>query len=154
MADTSHIREIRDQVDRVMASRYDDIYERTRSCVASALAIDTAKIAPTSSLIGDLGAESLDLLDLVFRLETEFKIKIPQGGIMMVAREGLEDHFEDRGLLSDAALERLRLLMPEAPADRLVTGLRGNDVPGLFTTETFARIVAWRLSATTPSSAH
>ena len=99
-----------------------------------------------TSLIDELGAESIDFLDLVFRLEQEFDVKIPRDGLLTAARDGLGTGFDDKGVLSGAALERLRLLMPEVPPDRITPGLRTHQVPGLFTPETFVRLVAWRLS--------
>lgn len=114
--------------------------------MAEVLAIDAAKITPGASLIDDLGAESLDFLDLVFRLETEYRVKIPRDGILLTAREGLASGFDQSGVLSNDALERLRLLMPEVPPERLAPGLRSHQIPNLFTTETFVRLVAWRLA--------
>jgi acyl carrier protein len=148
MADTSDIRQIRDRIDQVLATRHDDLYAKVRTAVADVLAIDPAKIVPGASLIDDLGAESLDFLDLVFRLETEYGVKIPRDGILLTAREGVTGGFDDGGVLSDDALERLRLLMPEVPPERLAPGLRTHQIPNLFTTETFVRLVAWRLAET------
>lgn len=146
MTDTSEIRQVRDRVDHVLATRHDELYVKVRTCVADVLALDAAKIVPGASLIDDLGAESLDFLDLVFRLETEYGVKIPRDGILLTAREGLAAGFDHSGVLSNDALERLRLLMPEVPPERFAPGLRTHQVPNLFTTETFVRLVAWRLA--------
>jgi len=146
MADTSEIRQIRDRIDRVLAARHDELYGKVRKSVADVLAIDPSKIVPSASLIEDLGAESLDFLDLVFRLETEYGVKIPRDGILLTARDGLATGFDESGVLSDDALERLRLLMPEVPPERFAPGLRTHQIPNLFTTETFVRLVAWRLA--------
>jgi acyl carrier protein len=146
MADTSQIQEIRRRIDGLLATRHRELSDKVRACIADVLAVDIAKVAPGASLIEDLGAESLDFLDLVFRLETEFAVKIPRDGIMLTAREGLADNFDQAGVLSNEALERLRLLMPEVPPARLVPGLRTHQIPGLFTSETFVRLVAWRLA--------
>jgi acyl carrier protein len=149
MADTSEIRQIRDRVDQVLATRHDELYAKVKKAVADVLAIDPPKIVPGASLIDDLGAESLDFLDLVFRLETEYGVKIPRDGILLTAREGLSAGFDDSGVLSSEALERLRLLMPEVPSERFTPGLRTHQIPNLFTTETFVRLVAWRLAEVT-----
>jgi acyl carrier protein len=146
MADILEIRQIRDRVDHVLATRHDELYARVRKCISEVLAIDATKIVPGASLIDDLGAESLDFLDLVFRLETEYGVKIPRDGILLTAREGLASEFDKSGVLSNQALERLRLLMPEVPSERLVPGLRTHQIPNLFTTETFVRLVALRLA--------
>ena len=146
MADNTQVHQIRDRVDEVLKTRQDQIFSTVRACVADVLAIDPSKVTPDASLIADLGAESLDFLDLVFRLETEYGVKIPRDGIRLAAQDGLADGFEKAGVLTDDALERMRILMPEIPASKLASGLRTHQIPELFTTETFVRLVAWRLA--------
>jgi acyl carrier protein len=146
MTDNSQVQQIRDRIDQVLVGRHEELYEKVRRCVADALAIDPVKVTPSASLIDDLGAESIDFLDLVFRLEAEYHVKIPRDGIRVVAQDGLADGFEQGGVLTPEALERLRILMPEVPAGRISQGLRPHQIAGLFTAETFVRLVAWRLA--------
>lgn len=146
MSDASEIKRIRERVDRVLATRHDEMFEKVRLLVADVLAVDAAKVTPTASLIDELGAESIDFLDLVFRLESEYHVKIPRDGLLAAARAGLGSAFDEKGVLSPEALERLSLLMPEVAAERIAPGLRSHQVPTLFTAETFVRLVAWRLS--------
>jgi hypothetical protein len=82
----------------------------------------------------------------VFRLETEYGVKIPRDGILLAARDGLAGGFDESGVLSNDALDRLRLLMPEVTPGRIVPGLRSSQISNLFTAETFVRLVAWRLA--------
>ena len=146
MADNTQVHQLRERVDEVLKTRQDQIFATVRACVADVLAIDPAKVTPDASLIADLGAESLDFLDLVFRLETEYGVKIPRDGIRLAAQDGLADGFDQGGVLTEEALERMRILMPEIPASKLASGLRTHQIPELFTTETFVRLVAWRLA--------
>jgi acyl carrier protein len=146
MADNTQVHQLRQRVDDVLKTRQDQIFATVRACVADVLAIDPAKVTPDASLIADLGAESLDFLDLVFRLETEYGVKIPRDGIRLAAQDGLADGFDQGGVLTEDALERMRILMPEIPAAKLASGLRTHQIPELFTTETFVRLVAWRLA--------
>jgi acyl carrier protein len=148
MADNSQVQEVRKRVDNVLATRHDELYKHVLACVADVLAIDPGKIGPNASLIDELGAESLDFLDLLFRLETSFNVKIPRDGIRQIAQDGLADGFENAGVLTPAALERLKILMPEVEASKLAPGLRAHQLPNLFTVETFVRLVAWRLAET------
>src|SRR5204863_1706322 len=148
MTDNSQVQKVREQVDKVLATRRDDLYKHVLASVADVLAIDPGKITAKASLIDDLGAESLDFLDLLFRLETDFKVKIPRDGIRVIAQDGLADGFEQAGVLTPAALERLKILMPEVPQARLATGLKSHQLPNLFTVETFVRLVAWRMAET------
>lgn len=151
MTDNSQVQQIRDRVDRVLTTRHDELYQKVRGSVADVLAIDASRVVPGASLIDDLGAESLDFLDLVFRLETDYGVKIPRDGIRLAAQDGLADGFEQAGVLTPAALERLRILMPEVPAARLASGLRTHQIANLFTTETFVRLLAWRIGETEQS---
>jgi acyl carrier protein len=146
MADNTQVHQLRARVDEVLKTRQDQIFATVRACVADVLAIDPAKVTPDASLIADLGAESLDFLDLVFRLETEYGVKIPRDGIRLAAQDGLAEGFDQGGVLTEEALERMRILMPEIPASKLASGLRTHQIPELFTTETFVRLVAWRLA--------
>jgi acyl carrier protein len=148
MSDTSQVLHIRAIIDKALETRRADIQKSVRACVADVLALDPSKVTSEASLIADLGAESLDFLDLVFRLETEYGVKIPRDGIRLAAQEGLADGFEKAGVLTDEALERMRILMPEVPAAKLATGLRTHQIPELFTMESFVRLVAWRLAET------
>jgi len=141
----SQVIQIRDLVDSVLARRHDEILATVRKYVADVLAIDPAKVTTDASLINDLGAESLDFLDLVFQLETEYGVKIPRDGIRVAAQEGLAEGFEQGDVLTPAALDRLKLLMPEVPPARLAPGLKSHQIASLFTVETFVRLVAWRL---------
>jgi acyl carrier protein len=148
MSDTSQVLHIRQIIDKALETRHADIQKSVRACIADVLALDPSKVTPEASLIADLGAESLDFLDLVFRLETEYGVKIPRDGIRLAAQEGLADGFEKAGVLTDEALERMRILMPEVPAAKLAKGLRTHQIPELFTMESFVRLVAWRLAET------
>jgi acyl carrier protein len=60
-------------------STYDEVFEKVRSTLVDALGVDEDEVTPDASLFKDLGAESIDLLDIVFRLERNFGIKIPRG---------------------------------------------------------------------------
>ena len=146
MTDNSQVQQVRDRVDRLLVTKHDELYQKVRACIADVLAIDPAKVVPDASLIDELGAESLDFLDLVFRLETDYSVKIPRDGIRLVAQDGLAEGFERAGVLTPQALERLRVLMPEVPPARFAPGLRTHQIPNLFTAETFVRLVAWRLA--------
>jgi acyl carrier protein len=148
MSDNTQVHKIREQVDALLKTRHDAIVKTVQTCTADVLAIDAAKVVATASLIDDLGAESLDFLDLVFRLETEYGVKIPRDGIRLAAQDGLADGFDKAGVLTPEALERLIILMPEVPGEKFAPGLRTHQIANLFTVETFVRLVAWRLAET------
>ncbi len=86
--------------DEIMA-----VFPKVAEILADALACKVGKVKLASSLIDDLGAESIDFLDIVFRLERAFKVKIPRGKILEQARGPLsESEFEKGGVVSEAGL--------------------------------------------------
>jgi acyl carrier protein len=132
-------------IDAVLATRRDDITQTVRRIVAEVLNISVDAVSATASLQHDLGAESLDHLDLIFRLETTYGVKIPRDGIGQMARKGIESDFEREGRLTQAAAERLQLLLPEVDPGTLTAGYPVGMLNDLFTVETFVRLVSWRL---------
>ena len=117
------------------------IYPKVAGIMADALGCDADQVKPDSSLINDLKAESIDFLDIVFRLERAFKIKIPRDKIVEEARGGLsEAEFEKGGVVTEAGVERLRLVLSEVPAERFTSPLNVANIPHLFTTETFCKM--------------
>jgi acyl carrier protein len=94
-----------------MTQERNGIIQNVRAIISQALKIDEAKVALSSSLIKDLGAESIDFLDIVFRLEKTFKIKIPKGELF--PEKILTDaRFVKNGLVTPAGLDELRAKMP------------------------------------------
>jgi acyl carrier protein len=127
------------------------IFPKVAETMADALGCDVEKVKPDSSLINDLGAESIDFLDIVFRLERAFKVKIPRGKIVEDARGPLsEAEFESGGAVTDAGVARLKFFLSEVPADRFKTPLKVVEIPKLFTTETFCKMVLRQQKAATP----
>lgn len=118
------------------------IYPRVKVIVADVLAIDESEVEPNGSLINDYGGESIDFLDLVYRLEREFKVKIPRGQIEKEARGALEDEdFAANGKLTEQGMAQLREYLSEVPADRFKDGMSVAAIPTLFTVETFCKLV-------------
>lgn len=118
------------------------VYPTVAATIADALGCDVEDVKLDVSLIEGLDAESIDFLDLVFRLERAFKVKIPRGKIVEDARGDLpEAEFEQKGIVTDAGMERLRTFLSEVPADRIKSPLKVADVPRLFTAETFCKLV-------------
>ena len=118
------------------------IWSKVQDAFAAALGLEEDEIELEARLIEDLGAESLDFLDIVYRLERAFDIKIPRGGIETSALEDTDGVYEVEGILTDAGLAALKELMPEVPAEELHEGLRVTEVPELFRVATFYNIVA------------
>jgi acyl carrier protein len=120
----------------------DAILPKVAEIIADALGCDLEEVQPTASLITDLGGESIDFLDIVFRLEREFKVKIPRGKIVEDARGPLaEAEFEKGGVVTPEGETRLREFLSEVPADRFKSPIKSAEIPKLFTVETFAKMI-------------
>ncbi len=118
------------------------VYPTVAKTIADALGCDVDDVKLDVSLIEGLDAESIDFLDLVFRLERAFKLKIPRGKIIEEARGDLpEAEFEQKGVVTEAGMQRLRSFLTEVPAERFPSPLKSADIPRLFTTETFCKLV-------------
>lgn len=118
------------------------VYPKVREIIADVLVIDEEEISLNSRLIADLSAESIDFLDLVFQLEKEFKIKIPRGQLEKNARGDLaEDEFEKGGVLTAQGLQALKNYLSEVPAEQFKSNMKVNEIPMLFTVETFCKLV-------------
>src|SRR5438045_4363958 len=99
-----------------MALSRDEIYQKVQGVLVDALGVDDDEVTPTATLREDLGAESIDFLDIVFRLEKAFGIKIPRGELFP---EDLETLKSDPNLVSDgkitaAGMAELKKRMPYA----------------------------------------
>ena len=118
------------------------VYPTVAKTIADALGCDVDQVQLDVSLIEGLDAESIDFLDLVFRLERAFKLEIPRGKITENARGNLsEEEFQQKGIVTEIGMQRLRLYLSEVPASRFVTPLKAAAIPRLFTAETFCKPV-------------
>ena len=123
--------------DEIMA-----VYPKVAETMADALGCDVDDIKPDVSLIEGLDAESIDFLDMVFRLERAFKIKIPRGKIVENARGDLtEAEFEQNGIVTEKGRAYLREYLSEVPVERFKTPMKVADIPRLFTPTTFCKLV-------------
>jgi acyl carrier protein len=126
----------------VTQQEIDAVFPKVAETMADALGCDVTDIKPDVSLIEGLDAESIDFLDMVFRLERAFKIKIPRGKIVENARGDLPDaEFEQGGIVTDKGLAQLKSYLSEVPAERFKTPMKVADIPRLFTPTTFCKLV-------------
>jgi len=118
------------------------VFPTVAETMADALGCDVEDIKLDVSLIEGLDAESIDFLDMVFRLERAFKIKIPRGKIVENARGNLsEAEFEQKGVVTPVGMQQLRAYLSEVPPERFKDPMKVKDIPRLFTPETFCKLV-------------
>jgi acyl carrier protein len=129
------------------------VHPKVAEVMADALGCDVEQLGLNVPLIEGLNAESIDFLDMVFRLERTFKVKIPRGKIVEDARGELsEAEFERKGVLTEAGLAQLRTYLSEVPAERFRSPMKVGDIPRLFTVETFCRLVVRARRTAGPSA--
>jgi acyl carrier protein len=111
-------------------------------CIAAALG-NGRPIRLEDRIIDDLGADSLDLLDLVFQLEQRFKVAISPRGIEQRAKAALGGApLEIDGVYTSAALGELRKALPEIPSSELADGLTVAQLPRRFRVATMVNLVS------------
>lgn len=124
-----------------MAYTEEQVFAKVQDCFIEALGVDDDEVTLDATVIDDLGAESLDFLDIVFRLERAFDIKIPRGDTENQVQEAMgEESYEVDGVLTALALDKLRAVMPEVPEDEIQEGLQTKDIVKLFRVATFHNI--------------
>ena len=116
----------------MMQNEKSEIAKSVKTIISQALKVDESKVRLESSLIKELGAESIDFLDIVFRLEKTFKIKIPKGELF--PEKLLTDvRFVSNGQITAAGIEELRRRVPNANWDEFVKNPQVASLGDVFT---------------------
>jgi acyl carrier protein len=125
----------------------EEIYNKVSATLVEALNVEEEEIAPTSTLQGDLGAESIDFLDIVFRLEREFNIKIPRGELFPESIFQGDPEFVQDGRVTESGLAELRSRMPFAELAKFEKDPLVANIGDLFTVEMVTRYIQAKLAA-------
>ncbi|MBN2295463.1 MAG: acyl carrier protein [Pirellulales bacterium] len=126
-----------------MASK-DEIFEKIQTALVDALGVDDDEVTPEATLVGDLGAESIDFLDIVFRLEKTFKISIPRGELFPEDVLTNSEYIQD-GKVTEAGIAELRKRMPFADLDEFAKNPVVQDFGNLLTVADMCRFVEGKL---------
>jgi acyl carrier protein len=119
---------------------YDEVFEKVKDVLEEALGVDEDEVTPQATLGGDLGAESIDYLDIVFRLEKTFGIKISQAELM--ADNVLSDpQYVQDGKVTDLGMTELRKQLPHADLDKFDASRQVDEFPNIFTVESMVKFV-------------
>ncbi len=116
-------------------------FQTVQRCICDALELDPEEVTYDARLLDDLGAESLDLLDVVFRLERAFGIQIPRGGLEARAKDVDGEPGEVDGRLTAAGARRLLEVMPEVPPNEIREGMKTSELARSFRVGTFYNVV-------------
>jgi len=133
----------------------EEIFERVRKAIAEILRITVDRITPDSRFGDDLGAESIDLVDLEFRLEEEFGIEFYHGsGVEKLEEQLGTEKLEQDGLLTSYGEAVFCLRLPEIDPDRLREGQPAAGIEAMFTPRTWIRVVRELLNARPETCPH
>ncbi|MBX7165318.1 MAG: acyl carrier protein [Pirellulales bacterium] len=122
----------------------EEIYDKVKTALVDALGVDEDEVTPDATLTGDLGAESIDFLDIVFRLEKAFGIKIPRGELFPENILTDAQYVKD-GKFTEAGLDELRKRMPFANLTEFAKDPRRDAFQNLFTVETICKYLATKV---------
>lgn len=123
----------------------EEIFEKVQETLMDALGVDDDEVTPEATLIGDLGAESIDFLDIVFRLEKNFDIKIPRGELFPENLAAADSGFVENGKVTEDGLKQLREKMPHADIDSFASDPQVSKLPDLFTVQMICNFLATRV---------
>lgn len=124
-----------------------ELYEKVRDCVAEALALDLDEISPESTLLDELGAESIDLLDILFRIDRATGVKIQSDELASYVQGGIPDEEfgdEEADVITPKGMEQLKRVMPQIVEKDLDGKLSPEDVMSHFTVANLTELVASR----------
>jgi acyl carrier protein len=123
-----------------------EVFSKVKEVLVDALGVDDDEVSEEATLTGDLGAESIDFLDIVFRLEKTFSIKIPRGELF--PDDILNNpEYVDSGKITPAGLKQLKATMPHADFSEFEQDPDVNKMPNLFTVRTIVNYVASKVAA-------
>ena len=123
----------------------EEIFEKIRETLVEALGVEDDEVIPEAKLTTDLGAESIDFLDIMFRLQKAFGIKIPQGELFPDNALNNPEFVQD-GKLTETGLNELRQRMPHVDIGDFEQDPDVNKVAELFTVQTIVNYVRGKVS--------
>ena len=123
----------------------EQIYQKVSTALVEALNVDEADVKPAARLQGDLGAESIDFVDITFRLEHEFGIQIPRGELFPEGIFQGDQECVAGGTFTDRGLEKLRERLPFADLHAFERDPQVQHLAGLFTVDLINRYIQEKL---------
>jgi len=123
----------------------EEAFEKVKETLVDALGVDDEEVTPEAILTGDLGAESIDFLDIVFRLEKAFNIKIPSGDLFPDNVLNNPEYAEN-GKLTEAGMAKLKESMPHVDFSDFEADPDVNKLPELFKVQTIVNYVQTKVN--------
>ncbi|MBF9070605.1 acyl carrier protein [Streptacidiphilus fuscans] len=125
-----------------------------QEAVADALGIDVDEAVPEATLLGDLGAESIDLLDILFRVEKQSDVKIKVSDIAELLQGGIpdEEFADEDDVINAVGLAQLKKSLPQIDVEELAGKLTADEVLTLFTVQNLIDLVTERAALATSAA--
>jgi len=130
-----------------MAMSRDEILGEVKEVLVDALGLDDDEVTEAATLMGDLGAESIDFLDIVFRLEKSFGIKIPREELFPAESLMNNPEYVSSGKLTEKGMAELKAKMPHTDITAFQEDPDINKMPDLFTVGAVVNFVENKLKA-------
>jgi acyl carrier protein len=124
----------------------DEVFSKVQEALVEALGVDDDEVTPEATLVGDLGAESIDFLDIVFRLEKAFNIKIPRDELFPEDILTNTEYVKD-GKVTEAGIAKLKERMPFADLSSFEENPAVQDFGQLLTVQDMCRYVEGKVQA-------
>jgi acyl carrier protein len=129
-----------------MGTNEQEVFGKLRPLIHEITGVPEERICMESVLVEDLGAESLDLLDLSFLIEETFGVTLADDEFERQARTTVPGGTYDRGgLLTEEAIERLREALPEIPPDKFQPGMPKITLPKILNVAVFVHLIQRKL---------
>ena len=122
----------------------DDIYKKVQTVLVDALGVDEEEVTPNAVIRDDLGAESIDFLDIMFRLEKAFNIKIPKGE-MMPENVANDPNIVKDGVVTPQGIAMLKEKMPHSDFSSFEADPKLDNMSKLFTVNAIVNYVQQKL---------
>ncbi|MFO0812596.1 MAG: acyl carrier protein [Gemmatales bacterium] len=128
-----------------MSMTNEQIFEKVKATLADSLNADAEDITPEATLAGDLGAESIDFLDIVFRLERGFNTKIPRDELFPEAIFQQDPKFVKDGVITADGLKELKTRLPFANVDKFAQNPQVKNIGDLFTVDMICKYIEHKM---------
>jgi acyl carrier protein len=129
-----------------MAPTKEEVFAKVQTALVEALGVDEEEVVPSATMVGDLGAESIDFLDIVFRLEKSFGIEIKRGSLFPDDILTNADYIKD-GRVTATGLSELKKRMPFADLSKFEANPVVQDFGNLLTVSDLCRFIETQVGA-------
>ncbi len=132
----------------------EEMFAIVRDCVADSLAREPSAIRAESLLVPELGADSLDFLDILFMLEKRFGVKLRENELDFLSRLDVSTAKAGKeGALTREAVERLQEWLPALRAVPDASKVTPGQLFSLISVETLCILVERKMPASAPGAA-